>query len=149
MNRIVVAMMVTMSLAACVTTKRDDGGRVVLPNYKLMGCRSPSCYQVWPDNQAGPNALYPKQVSIDIDNVPVQGVIALYDKSVSTDDIESSIDVRYGKWAFATNGTAPVKLWRVEPERFVIQLGVADNGMKQVIYLIFGAKSVLCCETTN
>jgi hypothetical protein len=72
---------------------------------------------------------------IDIDKRSVQGVIATYDKSVSIDDIKMSIDERYGKWALVSNGTEPVKLWRVEPEKFAIQLAVHEDGVKQVIYL--------------
>lgn len=55
-------------------------------------------------------------------------------------DVKAAIDERYGKWANASNSTAPVKLWRVEPEKLAIQLAVNDDGMVQLIYLIFDAR---------
>jgi hypothetical protein len=45
-----------------------------------------------------------------------------------------------GKWAEAKFRTGPVRIWRVEPEKFVMLLGVSDGGMVQLIYLIFDAK---------
>ncbi|MFY9561598.1 MAG: hypothetical protein WAQ52_15300 [Terriglobales bacterium] len=71
--------------------------------------------------------------------------MAHYDKSVSMDDLKAAIDERYGKWAVAGFTTGSVMLWRVVPEKFVIQLGAADKrdersdgveaGTKNVIYL--------------
>lgn len=55
----------------------------------------------------------------------------MYDKSVSLQEVKAAIDQRYGKWALAENDNAsvPVKLWRVEPEKFAIQLAAADKEM--------------------
>jgi len=94
---------------------------------------------VWQGKPAAANTLYPNQITIDIDNTSnrgVMGVMATYDKSVSMQDITLSIDRRYGKWAFPKNSTSPVKLWRVEPEKFAIQLS-EDDGVKYVIYMAF------------
>jgi hypothetical protein len=64
--------------------------------------------------------------------------------------LRCAIDERYGKWAYAENEDAgmPVKRWRGEPERFAIQLSVADKkdekmniaeaGTKPAIYIAFG-----------
>lgn len=164
-----VAVMATMGLASCGQVKHENGRHVVLPSSKLLGCTSSGCSQLWQDNPAEANAIYPRQVIIDIfgnDSCP-RGVAALYEKSISTDDIKAALDQRYGKWALAETATLPVKLWRVEPEKFAIQLAmtddrtqertgdqalaqalsqtfehsersnVAEGGMKQVIYLVF------------
>ena len=45
-----------------------------------------------------------------------------------------------GPWAIADFRTGPVRLWRVEPEHFAIQLSQDDNGMIRLIYLTFNAK---------
>jgi hypothetical protein len=96
-----------------------------------------------------------------------RGVMALYEKSVSTEDLKAALDQRYGKWALGDNATSPVKLWRVESSKFAIQLAttgkrkgkvppdealgealsrafgygdrsdVSDGGMKSVIYIAF------------
>ena len=79
------------------------------------------------------------------------GMTALYDKSISLDDVRAAIDERYGKWALPGFEKSAMKLWRVEPEKFAIQLSVADKtdeqrniadaGTKQAIYIAFGGKS--------
>jgi hypothetical protein len=173
MKRILVAAVVaivTMGLTSRGRIGDENGSRIVLPNSKLLGCRSSDCFQLWQDNPA--NAIYPRQVIIDIfgnDSCP-RGILALYEKSVSTDEIKAALDQRYGKWALADTATLPVKLWRVEPEKFAIQLAithdrtkevkrdeayafalsqaiertersnVAEGGMKQVIYLAFAGE---------
>lgn len=136
MNKIVLAML-TITLTSCATTTHENDGRIVLPKYRVAECSSPRCAVVWPDKPSGASAIYPQQVIIDFENTSVRGMTVLYDKSVPIDEIGSTIDGRYGKWALATNATSPVKLWRVEPEKFAIQLGTEDNGMKHVIYLTF------------
>ena len=76
---------------------------------------------------------------------------ALYDRSISLDDIKAAIDERYGKWAVSEFVNSPVKIWRVEPEKFAIQLNVAskkdekrniaEEGTRQAVYLAFGGRS--------
>jgi len=50
------------------------------------------------------------------------------------------VNERYGQWAKAEFRTGPVRIWRIEPEKFVIQLAQADTGMVQLIYLSFDPK---------
>jgi hypothetical protein len=69
---------------------------------------------------------------------------AHYDQTASLEALKSAIDERYGKWAQSGNADLPVKLWRVEPEKFAIQLSASGDGAKSVIYLAFtgtGCKS--------
>ncbi len=168
----VVAMMAMLGLTSWGRIGHENGSRIVLPNSKLLGCRSSGCFQLWQDEPAQADAIYPRQVIIDIfgnDRCP-RGILALYEKSVSTEEIKAALDERYGKWALADFATSPVKLWRVEPEKFVIQLAITDDrtkktkkvtrdeafafglsqaiersnvaegGMKQVIYLAFAGE---------
>jgi hypothetical protein len=93
-----------------------------------------------PDPIADSHAVYPWQVSVDITDGKIIGLIARYDPITPIDVIKAAIDERYGKWALPGLDTGPAKIWRVEPEKFVIQLGKGDNGMIQVIYLALGAK---------
>ena len=75
----------------------------------------------------------------------------LYDKSTALGDVRAAIDEQYGKWAVPDfKDSATMGLWRVESEKFAIQLSVAgkkdkkmniaEAGTKQVIYLAFGAR---------
>jgi hypothetical protein len=81
----------------------------------------------------------------------VYGITAIYDKSVPFETVKSAIDERYAKWAKVEYSGQTLKAWRIEPERFAIQLSmaskadqrknVADEGTTQVIFLAFGGKS--------
>jgi len=123
----------------------------VLPNPKLLRCKSSDCSQVWLEKSAETNAVFPKQVSIDMNQSCLYGMTALYDKSIPLDDIKAAIDKRYGKWAVPEFANSPLKLWRVEPEKFAITLSTADKkdekrniaeaGTKQALYIAFGGKS--------
>ncbi len=116
--------------------KHATGSHVVLPNSKLIGCKASDCSLLWQDIPTDAAAIYPHNISIDIENGAVLGVEAHYDKSVSMGDIKASIDGHYGKSTYVIdNETSPVKVWRVEPEKIAIQLAVENDGMKQVIYL--------------
>lgn len=122
------------------TGKQDSPRHIVLPNPALIGCRTGNCTRVLPDKAAGNDAVHPWQVSVDFTGDEVIGLTALYDQPTTIDDLQVAVDERYGKWAEARFRTGPVRIWRVEPEKFVIQLGVTDGGMIQLIYLIFDAK---------
>lgn len=167
MKKVIIAAIFAIGLMSSGQVRHEDGRHVVLPNSRLLGCRSSGCSQLWQSNSAEVNAIYPRQVIVDFfgsDHCPL-GVEALYEKSVSVDELKTSIDEQYGKWALADNATLPVKLWRVEPERFAISLAVtkdrkmppdeakanaiaqafdprersnvAEGGMKTVIYMAF------------
>jgi hypothetical protein len=92
-----------------------------------------------PDPIADSHAVYPSKVLVDINDGGIIGLIALYNPSTSIDVIKAAIDERYGKWAAPDFKTGPLNLWRIEPEKFVIQLVKYDNGTIQLIYLTIGA----------
>jgi hypothetical protein len=143
---IIFATLLSSLVSSAQQMKRVASKHVILPNPKLLRCTSLNCSQLW---QTPPVAddIYPNQIVIDLlrNNYCPLGVIARYDKSISLEHLKSAIDEKYGKWASRNNATATVKLWRVEPENFSIQLsaisdGVATNdeaGTKQIIYMTF------------
>ena len=114
-------------------------GKVVLPNPKLIRCSTSSCPPVLPDGK-DPRAVYPWQVLLDYTDGSVIGLTAFYDQPTSIDDVQAVVNERYGQWAKAEFKTGPVRIWRVEPERFVINLSQANTGMVQLIYLTFDPK---------
>jgi hypothetical protein len=140
MKRTVAALVMTGGLILSGGGRAQTPKVVILPNVKLLRCQAASCSQLLPDRPAGFDAIFPWQVSTDIDHGAVIGLTALYDKPTSFDVIKTAIDEKYGKWALPWSSKGPVELWRIEPEKFVIQLGTTDSGMTQVIYLVFGAK---------
>jgi hypothetical protein len=140
MNRTPAVIAIAISLISWTGATQQSSRHVVLPNQTLLACRSTNCSQVWLDGFTTSEGIFPVELTIDIDNTSgrgVKGLMAVYDKSVSFDDLKSSIDQRYGKWTTALSDTSKVKLWRVEPEKFSIQLSADDDGAKHVIYMSF------------
>ena len=128
---------------------QKTGSRVVLPNPKLLKCRSSECLQLLSTAPSEPKAVFPKQVIVDMNRNCIYGLTVLYDKSVRIGDVETAIDERYEKWADPKFKNSAMKLWRVEPEKFAIQLietsrkekNLAEPGTKQAIFLAFGGQS--------
>jgi hypothetical protein len=88
---------------------------------------------------------------IDMDQSCLYGMTAVYDKSVSIDDLKAAIDASFAGWVFGDPANPTMKLWRVTPDKFAIQLNVASKNDKkrnvtntdinEVIYIAFGAES--------
>lgn len=121
---------VCLLCCACVSSEKDR--HIVLPNPRLLRCRASECSQLWP-NGASTDAIYPRQIVVDIfgDNPCPLGLEAIYEKSVSKDDLKVAIDKEYGQWGQPGNASSPAKLWRVEPEQFAIQLAVTEDRTKK------------------
>lgn len=127
-----IAFFSIVSLLCCVRVAPEKSRHIVLPNPTLLGCKASTCSQLWPEN-ASPNDVYPRQVLVDIfgDSPCPLGIEAIYEKSVSVGDLKVAIDKEYGQWGQPGNASLPVKLWRVEPEQFAIQLAVTEDRTKK------------------
>jgi hypothetical protein len=157
MKSILAIMALSLGLAHFQAADKQNDGRIALPNPKLLTCRSSDCSFLWSE-KTEQSTVFPKQVSFDMNQNCIYGITALYDKSVSFDAIKSAIDEQYAKWAKVEYPGSTLKAWRVEPERFGIQLSVAtksdqkrniaDEGTKQVIYIAFGGRSA-CGPSSN
>lgn len=121
MNRLVLAMVFAVSLMPSGTAQHSGREHIVLPNSKLIGCKASGCSQLWQDAPGDASAIYPHNLSIDIEKDAILGIVAHYDKSASYDDIKAAIDDRYSKWIYIDTGSQ-VKVWRVAPEKIAIQL---------------------------
>ena len=151
MKKIITAGFLMLALAHSLTPRGGLSGRIVLPNPRLLRCASSNCFQVWSEKSIEENAVFPKQLIIDMDQSCLYGMTALYDKILSVDDVKMAIDGQYKKWAQADVASPSVKLWRVESEKFSIQLSIAgkedekkniaEQGTKQAIYIAFGGKA--------
>lgn len=119
-----------LSLSAAAQVSKTTGG-VVLPSPQLIHCRSVECSQLW--NKNGEPAAYPAQVLTDVVNGEIVGLTAVYDKSVSIENLRSAIDTLYPKAAI--HGLPG--MWRVEAEHLTISLSDWNDGTKRVIYLKF------------
>lgn len=138
-----VAILVVVSLTSSVQAGHQSDKYVILPNPKLIGCKTSNCPEMLPDHGADSKVVYPWQVIVDFTDGGIMGLTALYDQPTTMDEVKAAIDERYGKWAFPAGSSDRLQLWRIEPEKFVINLSVNDDGMVQVIYLIFDPKHPL------
>lgn len=150
MKRLIAATALISGFALCTFALAQHPKYCVLPSPILLKCRSSDCSRLWPE-QTEPGAVYPKQVTVDVNLDCIYGLTASYDKSVSVEEIKAAIDERYKQWAVNISPNSPPYVWRVEPEKFVIQLSLAgkqntgkkmaDAGTNQVIYIAFGGAS--------
>ncbi len=151
MKRFIAALILVLSVPHLQAVRGQDSSRVVLPNPKLLRCSSADCFQLWSDHRMEQNAIAPKQIIIDMDHGCIYGLTALYDKSIPLDRIKSEIDDLYKQWSVTYPSDSNLYLWRVETQKFAIDLGVAgkreekrnlaEEGTRQVIYIAVGGKS--------
>jgi hypothetical protein len=119
------------SLCASAQTRTH---KIVLPNPQLIHCNSAQCSQLWKEDSSDRDAAYPAQILTDFVNGSIVGLTAVYNKSMSVEAIRTAINDRYATWTVKDlNG-----MWRVEPERLVIQLTERADGTKQLVYLQIG-----------
>jgi hypothetical protein len=128
----------------------ENLSRLALPNPKLLRCKSFDCFQLWSEAREQ-KAIFPKQMIFDMDHGCIYGMTAMYDKSVPLIQIKSEIDELYKQWSVNDPSNSILHLWRVETQKFAIQLtvtgkedekrSVAEAGTRQLIYIAFGGKS--------
>ena len=117
------------SLSACAQVTR----KVVLPNPQLVHCHSAECSQLWKQDSADGGIVYPAQVLTDFVNGEVVGLTAVYDKSVSKEELRAAINA-----LFLNSPQVANDVWRVEPEQLAISLFDGIDGAKEITYLKFG-----------
>jgi hypothetical protein len=85
-------------LASLCTTVQAEAStrRIVLPNPQLIHCRSANCSQLWKQDSDDGGVVYPAQVLTDFVNGEVVGLTAVYDKSVSAEELRAAIAKLYG-----------------------------------------------------
>lgn len=120
------------SLSAC-TQMTASARKVVLPNPQLVHCRSAECSQLWKQDSGDGGIVYPAQVLTDFVNGEVVGLTAVYDKSVSKQELRAAINALYPK-----SPQAVPDMWRVEPEQLAISIFDGSGGAKEITYFKFG-----------
>jgi hypothetical protein len=93
-----------IGFAVFVAKTGDSTRKIALPNPQLIHCRSVQCSQLWNQDSNDGGTVYPAQVLTDIVNGEVVGLTAVYDKSVSTQKLRTTIDSRYTKWKIDLHG---------------------------------------------
>jgi hypothetical protein len=141
-SRVLVAVGLLASLSSSSFTQAGKARKIVLPNPQLIHCRSAQCSKLWKEQSSDEGWVLPAQIRLDTVNDEITGLTAVYEKSVSTQQIRAAIDSVYGKSRVAS-GSDKLWLWRVEPQQIAIQLTAEKNGENQLIYLKFGTPTSL------
>ena len=106
--------------------------RVVLPNAELLNCRFGECAQMWSTVGAKPGAITPWRVTIERlgDDPCPNGIIALYDKNISMEELTDALTERYGP-AYLKSAL-PGGIWKVASKNLVINLSpLADESSQE------------------
>ena len=121
--------------ALCAAAQAGNTTRnVVLPSPQLIHCRAAECSQLWKKDSTDGGVVYPAQVLTDFVNGEIVGLTAVYDKSVTTEEIRAAINALYSKWTMS----GLINTWRVEPEQLMISVYDGKDGAQQVTYLKIG-----------
>jgi hypothetical protein len=115
---------------------RTSTRKIVLPNPQLIHCRTAGCSQLWKQDSDDGGAVYPAQVLTDFVNGEVVGLTAVYDKSVSAEELRAAIHNLYGERPPTLQSEA-MSTWRIEAEQLVISMTDGIDGAKELIYLKF------------
>ena len=126
---VVLGLLASLSSVAQVSKAR----KIVLPNPQLIHCRAVECSQLWKPASGDGALIYPAHVMTDLVNGEIVGLTAVYDKSVSENELRAGIDALYKKWSLRD-----MPIWRVETEQVAISIADGSAGAKEVIYLKFG-----------
>jgi hypothetical protein len=132
---VVYRMVAVACLAVDASAQQREVRSIVLPNPQLIHCHSAECSQLWKQSLDDAAAIYPAQVLTDLVNGEIVGLTAVYDKSVSADELRDAINKSYGKWSLHLHSAS---VWRIEPEQLTVSIADGAAGAKQVIYLKFG-----------
>ena len=119
---VLIVMFVTgMQIGCHQPSHHARESRVVLPNAELLNCHVGECSQMW-SSVGVLDAVTPWRVTIErLGNDPCpNGIIALYDKNVSIEELIDAVTERYGPASL--KGALPGETWKVASKNFVISL---------------------------
>ncbi len=103
--------------------------KIVLPNPQLIQCNKAECSQLWAAKD--PDSILPSQVLTDVVDGTIVGLTAVYDKSVSIEQLRAAVNERYRGWQYKDLET----VWRDDADKILIQVGQQKDGSTNIIYL--------------
>lgn len=111
-----------MQIACRQSSHHAAQSRVVLPNPELLRCHFGECAQMWSTVGAKPDGITPWRVTIErLGNDPCpNGIIALYDKDVSIEELVNAVTERYGP--VYLKGDLPGGVWKDASKNLAISL---------------------------
>ena len=132
-----IGAVICLSASLCAVAQAGSITRkIVLPNPQMIRCHSAACSQLWKQDSNDGDPVYPAQVLTDLVRGEVVGLTAVYDKSVSTDEIRAAVNRLYGKRPPSFHSDS-MSTWRIEEEQFAISIFEGTDGAKELTYLKF------------
>ena len=139
------AIAIGLLIATLICMGQDvlkPGGRVILPNPKLVRCSSLECSELWETKAPKPGDIYPLRIEVGLPGQACPfGVSAVYDKAVPFDYLEAAIESRYGKGEPKHWTKARLSFWEVAND-FTIVLDEADEGIAKARHVDVGTKEL-------
>lgn len=132
----VFAMICLLASVFATAEPKENARTIILPSPQLIHCHSAECSQLWKQGSPDGAAVYPSQVLTDLVNGEVVGLTAVYDKSVSKEELRDALNRVYEKWARVQANS--LLIWRIESEQLAISVFDGIDGAKEVSYLKFG-----------
>ncbi len=126
--RFAFGLVVLLLLAAGNVSPQADSV-IVLPSPGLLTCSVANCTDLWAAEANSPGAVFPIQLNMDIAKGCIYGFRARYSSEIPFATVQAAIDRKYGSFGVQLRGDreVPLKLWRVTPEKFAIQLSQATE----------------------
>lgn len=110
-----------------------------LPNIDLVGKELHNSYSLTTKETDG-GAINPEQFMIDISKEKISGIVAIYGKNVEFSELTKAINKKYKRWLLEISKNNSLKIWRITPKKFTIQLSMHDEDRAQIVILPFQNK---------
>ncbi len=115
----------TMLLTNALTHFSEAHARtdIVIPNPKILGTKLGTESPLQTSN-VGENAIYPKNIHLDLDGPRIYGIMATYPDSVTFESIVECVNLTHKKWSRDPDGEMAkwgVTVWRNEEDRYAVQ----------------------------
>lgn len=132
--------MLTLSVSICLGLSAILVGSIPaaaesnlwLPNPRLLGDSLDHCVQLYGlrDSSDSQGAGTPTRVQLDLsEDGRVTGLQVVYDATVLFEEAAADIDRLYGEWAHLVSRVQPFRIWRMESQGFLMDLGTAEAGI--------------------
>ena len=132
----------TLTLVCVGQDALKPGGRVILPNPKLVRCSSLDCYQLWEAKAPSTGDIYPIRIEVALLGKACPfGLSAVYDKAVPFEYLQAALESRFGKGEPKQWTKARLTVWEVADD-FTIVLDEADEGIAKARHVDVGAKEL-------
>lgn len=108
-----------------------------LPNPGVIGSKIAEGVSFFDKRNQEAHAAFPDEISIDLREGIVVGLMFTFGEQVKFEVVKSEIDSLYGKWAVdkLNNKKIGPKVWRVSSDQLTISLDRNEQGCVQVIMM--------------